>query len=117
MSLNNPSHDLDANYWQNAMDIAIDPCSPMSDIVQYGEKVTYHPWSLEQIALSTIRTSVAIAKLCRDQNYQEIMDRVPSIYHQRIQNSPFSLSQTIRETDRIISGYHLFLSDYSSKKV
>ena len=115
MPLNNPSQDPDANYWQDAMDIALDPCSPMSDIAQYGENVTYHPWTLEQIASSTIRTSVAIAKLCRDQNHQEIMDRVPSIYHQRIQNSPFSLSQTIRETDRIISGYHQFLSDYYSK--
>ena len=65
MPLNSPAQDPDAKYWQDAMDIALDPCSPMSDIVQYGENVTYHPWSLEQIASSTIRTSVAIAKLCR----------------------------------------------------
>ena len=74
MPLNNPSQDPDAKYWQDAMDIALDPCSPMSDIVQHGQNVTYHHWSLEQIASSTIRTSVAIAMLCRDHNHQKIMD-------------------------------------------
>ena len=95
-------------FWEPCLTEATDPCIKLVHRTEIGDAVVYSPFNLELMAASTINTMVFLAKICRDQDYQKIIEMIPPRMQRLVETAPSSLLLVVKEKERIQRAFSKF---------
>ena len=95
-------------FWEPCLREATDPCIKLVHCTEVGDVVMYSPFNLELMAASTINTMIFLAKICRDQDYQKIIEMIPPRQRHLVESAPSSLLLVSKEKERIQRAFSKF---------